>query len=115
MKSRVRPGAEDGSFMFLVLWEYKVKSGSEKQFEEVYGPAGDWARLFRTDSHYRETRLLRDPFRSNVYLTLDFWASRNSYEDFLTSHKVEYQSIDALGESLTTNERRLGAYELVAP
>jgi heme-degrading monooxygenase HmoA len=115
LKSRVRPGAEDGSFMFLVLWEYEVKSGSEKQFEEVYGPAGDWARLFRTDSQYRETRLLRDPFRSNVYLTLDFWASRDSYEQFLVTHKAEYQSIDALGESLTTNERRLGACELVAP
>src|SRR6266849_6566322 len=62
LQSCVRPGAEDGSFMFLVLWEYEVKSGSEKQFEDVYGPAGDWARLFRTDSHYRETRLLCDPF-----------------------------------------------------
>jgi heme-degrading monooxygenase HmoA len=101
--------------MFLILWEYEVKSGSEKQFEEVYGPAGDWARLFRTDSQYLETRLLRDPFRSNVYLTLDFWASRDSYEQFLATHKAEYQSIDALGESLTTNERRVGAYEMVIP
>jgi hypothetical protein len=101
--------------MFLVLWEYEVKSGSEKRFEEVYGPAGDWARLFRTDSQCLETRLLRDPFRSNVYLTLDFWTSRNSYERFLATHKAEYQSIDALGESLTTNERRLGTYELATP
>ena len=101
--------------MFLVLWEYEVKSGSEKQFEEVYGPAGDWARLFRTDSQYRETRLLRDPFRSNVYLTLDFWASRDSYEEFLASHKAEYKTIDALGEHLTINERRLGAYEDAIP
>ena len=101
--------------MFLVLWEYEVKSGSEKQFEDVYGPAGAWARLFRTDSHYRETRLLRDPFRSNVYLTLDFWTSRNSYEKFLATHKVEYQAIDALGESLTASERRVGAYEMVTP
>jgi heme-degrading monooxygenase HmoA len=101
--------------MFLVLWEYEVKSGSEKQFEEVYGPAGDWTRLFRTDSNYQETRFLRDLFRSNVYLTLDFWASRNSYERFLATHKAEYQCIDALGESLTTNERRLGAYEMVIP
>lgn len=101
--------------MFLVLWEYEVKSGSEKRFEDMYGPGGGWARLFRTDSNYQETRLLLDPFRSNVYLTLDFWASRDSYEQFLASHKAEYQSIDALGESLTTNERRLGAYEMVIP
>jgi len=50
----------------------------------------------------------------NVYLTLDFWTSRDSYEKFLATHKTEYQSIDALGESLTASERRLGAYELVA-
>ena len=101
--------------MFLVLWEYEVKSGSEKQFEDVYGPAGAWARLFRTDSHYRETRLLRDPFRSNVYLTFDFWTSRDSYEKFMGAHKAEYQAIDALGERLTASERRPGAYEMVTP
>jgi len=101
--------------MFLVLWEYEVKSGSEKKFEDLYGPAGDWAGLFRTDSHYRETRLLCDPFRLNVYLTLDLWTSRDSYEKFMASHKAEYQAIDALGESLTAKERRVGAYEMVAP
>ena len=111
----MRPGAEDGYTMFLILWEYEVKSGSEKRFEDMYGPDGGWARLFQTDSRYRETRLLRDPFRSNVYLTLDFWVSRDSYEIFLANHKSEYQSIDALGETLTVSERRLGAYEMVAP
>ena len=101
--------------MFLVLWEYEVKSGSEKQFENLYGPAGDWARLFRTDSHYRETRLLQDSFRSNVYLTLDFWTSRDSCEKFMSARKAEYQVIDALGENLTASERRLGAYESADP
>jgi hypothetical protein len=50
-----------------------------------------------------------------VYLTLDFWTTRHSYEEFLATHKSEYQSIDALGENLTLSELRLGAYELVAP
>jgi len=72
-------------------------------------------RLFRTDSQYQETRLLRDPFRLNVYVTLDFLTSRDSYEKSLATHKAEYQSIDALGENLTASERRVGAYESVAP
>jgi hypothetical protein len=101
--------------MFLVLWEYEVKPGKEKPFEKLYGPAGAWAELFRTDSHYCETRLLRDPSRLNVYLTLDFWTTRNSYEQFMATHKFEYQSLDAYGEQLTLSERHLGAYELVAP
>jgi hypothetical protein len=101
--------------MFLILYEYEVKSGCERRFEKVYGPAGDWAQLFRTCSHYRETRLLQDPLRQNVYVTLDFWTSRKSYEEFLAAHKAEYGAIDSLGESLTVNERRIGAYELLAP
>jgi len=55
------------------------------------------------------------PFRSNVYLTLDFWTSRDSYEKFMGAHKAEYQAIDALGERLTASERRPGAYEMVTP
>ncbi len=101
--------------MFLALWEYEVKSGSEKQFEDLYGPDGDWARLFRTNSLYHETRLLRDPFRLNVYLTLDYWTSRESYENFMSAHKAEYQAVDALGETLTASERHVGAYEMVTP
>jgi hypothetical protein len=59
--------------MFLALWEYEVKPGFEERFEKVYGPDGDWARLFRSDPHYHQTRLVRDSFRCGVYLTLDFW------------------------------------------
>jgi heme-degrading monooxygenase HmoA len=101
--------------MFLVLWEYEVKPGCEERFEKLYGPAGDWARLFRTDSHYRETRLLHDPFRPNVYLTLDFWTSRESYAWFMAARAAEYKAIDATGEHLTIKEHRIGTYEMVDP
>ena len=101
--------------MFLVLWEYEVKPGNAERFEKVYGPAGDWVQLFRTDLHYHETRLLRDPFRQNVYLTLDFWASRESYEGFMAAHRAEYKKIDAAGESVTIQERRVGAFEQISP
>lgn len=99
--------------MFVALWEYEVKRGSEEKFEKVYGPAGEWARLFRKGADYKETRLLRDPFHPETYLTLDFWKSRKAYEEFLAAHSAEYKRIDALGESLTIRERRIGWYELV--
>ena len=101
--------------MFVALWEYDVKPGCEEIFEKAYGPGGGWARLFRVDSNYRETRLLRDPFRPTIYLTLDFWNSRQGYEEFMASHKQEYKELDELGEQLTTKEQRIGWYELVKP
>jgi len=74
--------------MFVALWEFEVKPGCEERFEKVYGPGGDWARLSRSDSNYSETRLLRDPFRTAIYLTLDYWSTREAYEDFLAEHRA---------------------------
>jgi hypothetical protein len=62
--------------MFVALWEYEVKRGCEERFEKVYGPEGRWARLFRSDPDYQETRLLRDAAGGAIYVTLDFWNRR---------------------------------------
>ena len=99
--------------MFVALWEYEVKPGCEERFENAYGPGGEWVRLFRSDSNYKETRLLRDPFRPAIYLTLDFWNSREAYRNFMAAHQKEYQTLDAAGEKLTRIERRVGWYEMV--
>jgi heme-degrading monooxygenase HmoA len=101
--------------MFVALWEFEVKPGCEKRFENAYGPTGDWTKLFRSDSNYRETRLLRDAFRPAIYLTLDFWNSREAYDEFMAANKDTYKMLDAAGEELASKERRLGWYELAGP
>jgi heme-degrading monooxygenase HmoA len=96
--------------MFVILWEYEVKPGCEKRFEGSYGPDGDWNRFFRSDAHYRETRLLRDPFHSNRYLTADFWDSREAYESFQRDNREEYHALDASFEELTVRESHVGSF-----
>ena len=77
--------------MFVALWEFEVKPRSKKRFQKVYGPGGDWAKLFRSDSHYQETPLLHDPEHPARFLILDFWTSRQAYENFRASHAAEYE------------------------
>ena len=101
--------------MFVALWEYEVKPGCEKRFEKAYGPDGDWAKLFHSDSHYREMRLVQDAFRRGVYLTMDFWESRAAYEKFTGEHQREDEALDARGEQMTAKERRIGLFEVVEP
>jgi Antibiotic biosynthesis monooxygenase len=100
--------------MFVALWEYEVKPGDEERFEKAYGPDGDWVRLFRSDTHYHQTRLVRDSLRGGVYLTMDFWESRGAYLKFLAGHRTEYQAIDEASRGLTISERRIGWFELAA-
>jgi hypothetical protein len=99
--------------MFVALWEFEVKPGCEERFEKAYGPDGDWVRLFRSDTHYYETRLVRDSFRRGVYLTMDFWESREAYEEFMAGHTTEYEAMDEAGAALTISERRVGWFERV--
>jgi hypothetical protein len=99
--------------MFVALWEYEVKPGDEERFEKAYGPDGDWVRLFQSDTHHYQTRLVSDSLRPGVYLTMDFWESREAYEEFMGGHTTEYEAIDAMSEELTVKERRIGWFEMV--
>ena len=97
--------------MFLTLWEYEVKRGSEELFERQYGPEGEWVRLFRRDARYRGTRLLRDVGAERVYVTMDMWESRTAYEEFREKWAEEYAQIDEKCEMLTSAETQLSEFE----
>jgi hypothetical protein len=101
--------------MFLALWEFEVKPGSEERFQSVYGPGGDWDSLFRCDANHAGTHLFRDANKPVVYLTADYWRSRAAYEAFLAARGDEYQSLDAASENLTTRERQIGSYDEITP
>ena len=97
--------------MFLVLWEFEVKPGAEERFERVYGTGGDWDSLFRRDAAHAGTYLFRDTTRPRAYLTLDFWLSRKSYEEFLRNRSSEYKALDAAADDLISSERHIGSFE----
>jgi heme-degrading monooxygenase HmoA len=97
--------------MFLALWEFEVKSGCEERFLSVYGAEGEWARLFRTDENFIETRLVRDAVWTDKFVTLDFWESRSAYESFKQLNHAAYLMLDRECQSLTVFERCLGYFD----
>ena len=96
--------------MFVTLWEFEVKSGSEELFERTYGPDGEWAQLFRRDGRYLGTRL-RDVGAALVYVAMDTWESRAAHEAFRETHATEYAQLDEKCAVLMESERQLGEYE----
>ena len=97
--------------MYLVVWEFTVAAENAAHFEAVYGPRGDWAKLFAGSEGYLQTQLLRDSGNSQRYVTLDFWASRQAHENFRRQHAPEYEVLDACCERLTAREAKLGDFE----
>ncbi len=101
--------------MFVALWEFEVKPACEASFEFAYGPAGPWIALFQQDPQYLGSRLLRDPFRERIYLTIDFWTSPAAYQAFLAAHEHDYHAIDNSCATLTLYEKNLGAFNEINP
>jgi heme-degrading monooxygenase HmoA len=96
--------------MFAVIWEYEVRAGCEAAFVALYGADGDWVALFREHDGYLGTELLRDADDPARFATIDRWSSPEAYERFLTGAKSRYAQIDAIGDALTSAERRIGVY-----
>jgi heme-degrading monooxygenase HmoA len=100
--------------MFVILWQFQVNSGLEKEFEKVYGPEGAWSALFRASPAYLGTRLLRDTSHPDLYYTLDFWASQHSFDAFRGENAAAYAALDRRCEPLTENEAHLGSFQAQA-
>jgi hypothetical protein len=82
----------------------------EKRFEQVYGPKGDWVRLFRQDGSYMGTELVCQLKGERTYLTLDYWISEEAYDAFRALYLDAYRVLDRTCEGLTESEREIGRF-----
>ena len=99
------------SLVIYILSEFTVPQPHLAAFEREYGGDGTWARLFRRDSAYRETILVKDNAQSGRYLTIDVWDDKDSYLRFKDRFADDYQTIDKECERLTNGERQIGIFE----
>jgi hypothetical protein len=86
-----------------------------KRFEQMYGAKGDWVRFFTQDEAYMRTELIhhlkrRESKAERTYVTLDFWASQNAYDDFRRQHFAKYKAIDQECQEMTESEREIGRF-----
>jgi heme-degrading monooxygenase HmoA len=99
-----------GEWGYLIMWEFQVRPGMEKRFEKIYGSEGDWARLFIQDESYIGTDLVHSLNGERTYMTLDFWKSRQAYDDFRKQQLAKYRALDQQCEDLTESEREIGRF-----
>jgi heme-degrading monooxygenase HmoA len=92
----------------VIVWTYEVAPERRNDFCRVYGPNGDWARLFARAPGFLGVELLFEGVR---YLTIDRWASGEAFEAFKSQFGDEYAELDAKCAGLTLSESKLGAFD----
>jgi len=100
--------------VYVLIWSFRPRVGSQRRFEEAYGPGGDWAALFRASPDYLGTELLRDVAGSGRYLTIDRWRTAAAYEEFLAGQRYAYDALDQACEGLTEAEELVGRFDVLS-
>ncbi|MGA2992540.1 MAG: antibiotic biosynthesis monooxygenase [Candidatus Korobacteraceae bacterium] len=96
--------------MHVIVWEFKPKADCEVEFERIFGPGGDWVRLFHKSQGFVGTELLRDASRPERYVTVDRWTSQEDFRHFRVQFGEEYESLDRQCQELIGEERRIGSF-----
>jgi heme-degrading monooxygenase HmoA len=99
---------------YIYVWDYIVSKSSVLEFEDCYGPNGEWVKLFRKSTGYLGTQLIKDKVEPLRYLTIDHWRSEKDYKEFLGKFRSEYDELDRRFEELTVKETKMGAFTTIS-
>jgi heme-degrading monooxygenase HmoA len=99
---------------FAYIWEYRVGEDQIETFRRVYGPDGDWVRLFRRAEGYVRTELYQNVDEPARFITTDFWTSKTARDAFREQFRTEFGELDERCQALTIEERCLGDFDVIS-
>jgi len=96
--------------VYVAIWEFTARPEARAEFENFYGPDGEWVELFRRSKAFLRTEFFRDRHAENHYVTLDYFVSEAGYIDFLREFRQEYDALDRRCDGLREGEKEIGAF-----
>ncbi|MEO5971998.1 MAG: antibiotic biosynthesis monooxygenase [Sphingomicrobium sp.] len=93
------------------VWQFRPPAGSEEAFAAAYAGDGPWAKLFARDPGFVATRLLRPAAPGGWWLTIDSWASVDSFARFQADHGEAYRALDRELDGVAGDEGFIGVFE----
>ncbi len=95
---------------YVRIWEFRARPGLEEEFERIYGPEGDWARLFKKSRSFLRTELNCDIDTKGRYVTVDYFVSQPAFDEFLKEFREEYDALDRRCERVRASEQPVGSF-----
>ena len=96
--------------MIAVIWQFDVKPGREKEFEELYGADGEWTALNRQTRSYLGSSFMRDQNQSARYLLVEYWSEMLVYEQHRTTRVATIEQIEKRRAELVDVVEPLGIF-----
>lgn len=96
--------------MIGIMWQFEVKPGFEREFEQLYGTDGEWSILNRQTRSFLGASFMRDQNRSTRYVLIEYWSEMLLYEQYRTYRSDLIASLDAQRDRFVDSTEPVGIF-----
>ncbi len=96
--------------MIAIMWQFDVKAGHEREFEQLYGVEGEWTAMNRHSRSYLGTSFLRDQNRPSRYIVVEYWSEMLVYEQHRAFRSDAIVSLEQRSHALVESVEPLGIF-----
>lgn len=96
--------------MIAIMWQFDVKGGHEREFEQLYGVEGEWTAMNRHSRSYLGTSFLRDQNRTSRYILVEYWSEMLVYEQHRAFRSDAIVSLEQRSQALVESVEPLGIF-----
>lgn len=96
--------------MIAIVWQFEVRAGREKAFEQFYGADGEWTAVNRHSRSYLGSSFLRDQARSSRYVVVEYWSEMIVYEEHKAYQSGQIAKLEMQRNELVVSTEPLGVF-----
>jgi len=96
--------------MIAIMWQFEVKQGSAKDFEQLYGVEGEWTAMNRHSRSYLGSSFLRDQNQSSRYVVVEYWSEMLVYEQHRAYRSEAIDTLEQRSRALVESVVPLGLF-----
>jgi len=96
--------------MIAIVWQFDVRPGREREFEQFYGADGEWTTINRFSRSYLGSSFLRDQALPSRYMAIEYWSEMLVYEEHKEYHTRQIVVLEARRDELVASVEPLGVF-----
>jgi quinol monooxygenase YgiN len=93
-----------------IVWQFDVRPGRAKDFEDLYGADGAWTQLSRRSREFLGSSFLRDIASDHRYLLVEYWGEMVIYEKHLADFSREVDELEHQRAEIIEHREALGVF-----
>src|SRR5689334_5803823 len=96
--------------MIAIMWQFEIKSGHQREFEELYGADGEWTAMNRQTRSYLGTSFLHDQNSPSRYVVIEYWSEMLVYEQHRSARSTAVTALEKRSATLVDSIEPLGVF-----